>query len=294
MTQPRTYAIQHQWREFPIIEQMVVGRSPVCDLVLNKDQKVSRQHARLSVHEEGVLLEDLQSANGVYVNGTRIQSRSGLNPRDLLQVGAQQLRLVQSSLQGSQSNPTKRATLPVAPSDRFEPSTPRQEGVAAMDWKPLCTAISENNLNRAAQLLRVAFDRTLEEATAGGRLAEKDLEAISTHAAALAARTRDGFWLNMLFHLHVLLAKPLPHATVAMLPQLVHRVRGLDTIALEAYVNVLRNSRANLTAVQRRMRVALESSLLIASARFGCSSPEGTTEGPPNLRSLSRGMGLDE
>lgn len=52
-----------------------IGRDPISDIAIN-DPEVSRQHARISKTEEGLLLEDLESTNGTFLNGIRL----GRNP----------------------------------------------------------------------------------------------------------------------------------------------------------------------------------------------------------------------
>jgi hypothetical protein len=54
---------------------IVIGRDAKCDLVLDDDDKASRQHARLQGLPDGRLaVQDLGSANGTLVNGSPIQS----------------------------------------------------------------------------------------------------------------------------------------------------------------------------------------------------------------------------
>ncbi|MRR10025.1 FHA domain-containing protein, partial [bacterium] len=48
----------------------VIGRGPDCDWVVNGKQ-VSRRHARLVRSGDGYVIEDLDSTNGVSVNGAR-------------------------------------------------------------------------------------------------------------------------------------------------------------------------------------------------------------------------------
>ena len=48
-----------------------MGRESGCD-VLIPDRQVSRFHARLTPGASGVVLEDLGSKNGTFVNGERI------------------------------------------------------------------------------------------------------------------------------------------------------------------------------------------------------------------------------
>ena len=64
---------------------LTIGRSPECPLQLN-DDSVSRQHCRISPGDDGVVLVDLNSTNGTYVNGTAVSARH-LRDGDRLQVG---------------------------------------------------------------------------------------------------------------------------------------------------------------------------------------------------------------
>lgn len=52
---------------------VVVGRASPADLVVD-DQGLSRQHARFTWQDDGVLVEDLGSTNGTFVNRERVQS----------------------------------------------------------------------------------------------------------------------------------------------------------------------------------------------------------------------------
>lgn len=53
-------------------QRIVMGRNPDVDLELDDDQ-ISRTHASVQLTPEGLLLEDLNSSNGTYVNGVAIQ-----------------------------------------------------------------------------------------------------------------------------------------------------------------------------------------------------------------------------
>lgn len=67
-------------------ESTVVGRHPYCDVVLNNNA-VSREHARLTKRGDGVYVEDLNSRNGVWVNGAKIAEPTRIYSRDSMQVG---------------------------------------------------------------------------------------------------------------------------------------------------------------------------------------------------------------
>ena len=64
---------------------LMMGREPGCDIVI-PDRQVSRYHARLTPGSEGVLLEDLGSKNGTYVNANLISDPQMLQDSDLLQI----------------------------------------------------------------------------------------------------------------------------------------------------------------------------------------------------------------
>jgi pSer/pThr/pTyr-binding forkhead associated (FHA) protein len=58
-------------RTFAIDQSVTVGRAPVCDIVI-QEHTLSRCHVRLLPTAEGMLVQDLGSTNGTYINGQRI------------------------------------------------------------------------------------------------------------------------------------------------------------------------------------------------------------------------------
>lgn len=73
-------------REFSLTHNTVVlGRDPDCDVILS-DLNVSRHHAMLSREPEGVIVKDLSSANGTFVNAQPVASQV-LKHLDTIQVG---------------------------------------------------------------------------------------------------------------------------------------------------------------------------------------------------------------
>jgi len=70
----------------------VLGRDPGCDVVLN-DSKCSRRHAVVEDGPKGLVVRDSGSANGVYVNGRRVDE-ARLQPGDVLRLGEVQLKLL--------------------------------------------------------------------------------------------------------------------------------------------------------------------------------------------------------
>jgi pSer/pThr/pTyr-binding forkhead associated (FHA) protein len=68
----------------------VLGRDEGCDIAL-EDPLTSRRHARIVALESGVVLEDLGSTNGVYLNGIRVNKRDRLHAGDRIVIGTTEL-----------------------------------------------------------------------------------------------------------------------------------------------------------------------------------------------------------
>lgn len=73
--------------------KLTLGRQSVNDIVIS-DEQASRRHSDLEVGPSGLLVTDNNSANGTFVNGTRISSPQLLKPGDTLQIGTTVLKLV--------------------------------------------------------------------------------------------------------------------------------------------------------------------------------------------------------
>jgi pSer/pThr/pTyr-binding forkhead associated (FHA) protein len=74
---------------------MLIGRLPECDLMID-DALVSRMHARLSVRDDAVVVEDMHSTNGIYVNGMRITHSAVLREGDRLLIGTTEISLFEA------------------------------------------------------------------------------------------------------------------------------------------------------------------------------------------------------
>ena len=75
-----------QGREFEVNDVVVLGRSDETDVVLD-DPYASEYHMRLVSQENGIMLHDLGSTNGTYVNGRRVSAPTELKRGDTIQVG---------------------------------------------------------------------------------------------------------------------------------------------------------------------------------------------------------------
>ena len=80
--------------ECTIYKSAIWGRSKeMCDVTFD-DPRISKQHCVFEVRECGVVLSDLNSHNGTYVNGIKIPREHLLHVGDTLQLGSTVLRVI--------------------------------------------------------------------------------------------------------------------------------------------------------------------------------------------------------
>jgi diguanylate cyclase (GGDEF)-like protein len=73
-------------RMFKLHPSMTIGRAASCEIRL-EDDGLSRHHARIRCEDGTATIEDLQSRNGTFVNGERIQSAVTIGNGDKIQCG---------------------------------------------------------------------------------------------------------------------------------------------------------------------------------------------------------------
>ena len=90
---PATIEVLWMKQSFPLTDgQHIAGRDAECSLIID-GTTVSRHHARFTVADEAATLEDLDSTNGTYVNGTRITAPTRLAHGDELSLGSETLEI---------------------------------------------------------------------------------------------------------------------------------------------------------------------------------------------------------
>ena len=78
--------------------EIIIGRNSDCDIVIN-DPAVSRRHAKVYTKGGQIYVDDLHSANGVYVNKSKVNT-SVLKDSDILYIGIHPFSLEKSVSQG--------------------------------------------------------------------------------------------------------------------------------------------------------------------------------------------------
>jgi len=85
-SQPALVPVEHSGGRVRIGDAPVrIGREPSCDVLL-ADLTVSRRHARIGWDGADLVVEDLDSSGGTFVNGERV-SRAVLRPGDVIRLG---------------------------------------------------------------------------------------------------------------------------------------------------------------------------------------------------------------
>jgi len=77
---------EHAGERFEVDSAVTIGRGVECDVAVD-DTYLSTRHAMFSFDDGDLLLEDLGSTNGTYVNQKMIAHRTRLERGDIIQVG---------------------------------------------------------------------------------------------------------------------------------------------------------------------------------------------------------------
>jgi hypothetical protein len=271
--------------------QFAVGRNATCQLSLD-DPLVSRRHALLTVSEDGVMIEDLQSRNGVLVNGRRIQGRAPLQVGDRILIGAQELTLLQgraaSSAQQTTSANLANMTLP-----KMQPATNRSlpdadsappppgEGSGA-DVEPsmvrradafkLLGGVAEKALAmgralEAERLLASPLADVIEASRAGRKLPGALVDQAAKFSSKLATATGKGAWADYVIELYAAQGRPCPAAVIDELYIAMRKVATVDVNRLRDYLAQLREKLGTFGPAERFLFQRLEGLERLAALR---------------------------
>ena len=72
-------------------EPITIGRTPPCEIVL-RDVELSRSHCRVHLQEDMISVEDLESTNGTFIDGRRVDGTATLREGGYLQIGRHLLK----------------------------------------------------------------------------------------------------------------------------------------------------------------------------------------------------------
>ncbi|MGH7293569.1 MAG: FHA domain-containing protein [Polyangiaceae bacterium] len=286
------FRLRYLHHDLELIEgQFAVGRSAGCQLSLD-DPLVSRRHALLVVSREGVTIEDLQSRNGVIVNGQRIGGRTPVRAGDKIVIGSQELTLLEGRESGGRetaSHQMGKRTLPkmpaapdliaaerassVPPSDvassdpDAEPSMVRRADAFNLLGGVAEKALAMGRADEAERLLASPLADVVEASRAGKRLSPWLVDMAARFASKLATATAKGAWADYVIELYDAQERPCPAPVVDELYNAFRKVNAIDLARLRGYVARLREKQASLGPAERFLLQRLEGLERLAALR---------------------------
>jgi predicted component of type VI protein secretion system len=270
--------------------QFAVGRSAGCQLSLD-DPLVSRRHALLVVGRDGVTIEDLQSRNGVIVNGQRIAARTAVHAGDKIVIGSQELTLLEgreSAGRETASHQVGKRTLPKMPAalevsehrtsapppgelagsdPDAEPSMVRRADAFNLLGSVAEKALAMGRADEAERLLASPLADVVEASRAGKRLSPWLVDMAARFAAKLATATAKGAWADYVVELYDAQLRPCPAPVVDELYNAFRKVNAIDLARLRGYVARLREKQASLGPAERFLLQRLEGLERLAALR---------------------------
>ena len=257
-----------------------VGRNASCQLSLD-DPLVSRRHAIFELSGNGVTLEDLNSRNGVIVNGHRIEAKVNLSVGDRILIGSQELTLL-AARDGTNvsGGGVGKMTLPKmkagTPSSGFPPvqieSDPEPSMVRRADQFKLLSGVAEKALamgkaGEAERLLASALADVIEATRAGRPLPPTLVDQAAKFSAKLATATGKGGWADYVIELYAAQKRPCPAHVIDELYNAMRKVTAVDLNRLRGYVAMLRQSLPRYGPAERFLFQRLEGLERLAALR---------------------------
>lgn len=258
-----------------------VGRNASCQLSLD-DPLVSRRHALFEVSHGQVSVEDLNSRNGVIVNGHRIEGKVALNVGDRILIGSQELTLLSArDALASAGIGVGKMTLPKmkvsTPSAGFPPmgqieSDPEPSMVRRADQFKLLSGVAEKALamgkaGEAERLLASALADVIEATRAGRPLPPTLVDQAAKFSAKLATATGKGGWADYVIELYQAQKRPCPAHVIDELYNAMRKVTAVDLHRLRSYVAMLRQNLPRYGPAERFLFQRLEGLERLAALR---------------------------
>jgi hypothetical protein len=250
-------------------DTVLIGRSPSCQVVVD-DPLVSREHAMIRIRADRVLIEDLRSRNGVYLNNVRIFGARELFDGDRLLVGT-------TELCASFAEAHERE----APSVRSIPDS-------RSGWPDLEAVVSTQPTG-ALELLGRLADRMLEENDVGQaeRVLERHLQALldgaraelpvpadtcaeaSRRALMLAQALWSGRWVDYAVELHLRAELAMSLEILDQLEDAVDLSFEVDHVLLARYIEWLRDALERLPPGAQEVVERLDGIMRFTATRAG-------------------------
>jgi hypothetical protein len=249
---------------------VLIGRNDDCDIIF-PDPLVSRRHARIIVSSEDVLVEDLLSANGVYVNGVRVDRVQALHDGDRVLIATREISVFDPQRSGSAASPrsmdnraSSRKPDPAVPwgptpapaikssaPPNAIPSGPTQKAVPfLLLGKMVDKFIAAGRVADAERVVHDHMMRVLEGARAALVVPQEVCDSAGEQAMKLAQASRNGRWVNYAVELHMRAHRVMSENVTLGLFGALAAVPSVDVRLFRHYIDLLRGMAPGLTRIE--------------------------------------------
>ncbi|MBW2528684.1 MAG: FHA domain-containing protein [Deltaproteobacteria bacterium] len=228
----------------------VIGRSTSCKIMLD-DSEVSRQHARIAVQEGELWIDALDSANGVFVNGDRIEGRCKLEAGDRIRIGTQDFRVGRLTERPHRAKRrryqtpygkehARQASLDKLWDDEDSVVQPVVASTRRTSQLDLMGQAADESFSRkrpqdALRLLEPVLNELLARARKGNQRGPDEFDRAARYSIRLASALGHGRWIEYVFTLGAVLGKPLSPDRLDELQDAIGQVDSVSTEPLAAY-----------------------------------------------------------
>ncbi len=265
------FRVSFRGRDIPLM----LGKQTVGRTLDNKihlvDQLVSRRHACFNVEERRVILEDLGSANGVYVDGARIAEAQVLTDGSHIVIGKQELvfrgsKPARRSDTATTDSRMGRATI----DDLHQPQS--DAGTERGDALRLLGLIAERllekgDIGRAETILSVHLKNHLRQMREGVASPPESTSLVGKYALALAKATKRVTWIDFLFEVYGLSSQVMSADTVEDLHSLLRELPPIKLKLLRHYIEQLESKSDKLLPAELFIVQRLEGLARVAAAQ---------------------------
>lgn len=236
------YVLQRGAQRIPLRSgETVIGRATDADIVVD-NHMVSRRHAKITVTDAAVFVEDLGSVNGVRVDGEMVQGKLLVSAGARISVADADFTLMRSA-----SGDGVRATQRVPTQDSLEDGpadvTTRRTHAFQLMAGVVDKAIALGKADEAERLLGTLMADVLEEAQRTGTVPREVAQSAANAAVRLAGATAKSHWVEYPLRLYLALRAPLPLTTVDELFAVARRAPRMDLSLLHRYIALLEAQR---------------------------------------------------
>ncbi|MBN1608047.1 MAG: FHA domain-containing protein [Polyangiaceae bacterium] len=224
-------------------ERALIGRAPHCRIVI-RDPLVSREHALLRVSPMEVQIEDLGSANGVFVNNVRISGLCPLRDGDHILLGTRELRISPAQADAEMGEDTPQPSSRPPSSDEGARRTTERADPLVLLGRLAAHKLSQGLPDQAEQVLESQLMRLLEASRSGSPLGGGVCTSASKHALLLAAALGSARWVDYAVELHLRACRPMEEQILSLLQDALGNVTGIDLPLCAKYVQILREHAA--------------------------------------------------